>query len=143
MRFEFATAQRIVFGNGVLKEAGGIAKELGTRAIVVTGLNPERSQPLLEVLTAQEIPACLVPVLREPSVATVQAGVASAQEFGADFVAAAAAGGDAGESETLYVELRKGKETLDPAEWFVMNPIVGEATQGGSGQNATGQDGTE
>lgn len=66
-----------------------------------------------------------------------------AEEFGADFVAAAAAGGDAGESETLYVELRKGKETLDPAEWFVMNPIVGEATQGGSGQNATGQDGTE
>ena len=48
-----------------------------------------------------------------------------AQEFGAQFVADAAKGGDAGQPETLYLELRKGKETLDPADWFVLNPIVG------------------
>ncbi|SMO76108.1 murein hydrolase activator EnvC family protein [Paracoccus laeviglucosivorans] len=65
---------------------------------------------------------------------------APAQEFGAEFVADAAAGVSAGQTETLYVELRKGKETLDPAEWFVMNPIMGDDSQG---QNATGQDGTE
>lgn len=53
----------------------------------------------------------------------------SAQEFGAEFVANAAIGGGAGQDETLYVELRKGKETLDPAEWFVMNPIVGATGQ--------------
>src|SRR5690606_570608 len=66
-----------------------------------------------------------------------------AQEFGAEFVANAAAGGGAGQSETLYVELRNGKETLDPAEWFMMNSIVGEATNGMDRSNATGQDGTE
>lgn len=65
-----------------------------------------------------------------------------AQEFGAEFVASAAMGGSAGQTETLYVELRRGKETLDPAEWFVMNPIVGEAADE-TGRNATGQDGTE
>ncbi|MFV0382777.1 murein hydrolase activator EnvC family protein [Paracoccus sp. (in: a-proteobacteria)] len=65
-----------------------------------------------------------------------------AQEFGAEFVANAAVGGGAGQTETLYVELRKGKETLDPAEWFVMNPIIGEASQSTMGQNTTGQDGT-
>ena len=56
----------------------------------------------------------------------------SAQEFGIGFVQSAANGGDAKHSETLYVELRKGKDTLDPADWFVLNPIVGD----------TGQDGT-
>lgn len=61
----------------------------------------------------------------------------SAQEFGADFVANAAAGGGSGLSETLYVELRHGKETLDPAEWFVMNPIVGEASQETLAQDGT------
>ncbi|MDS9466569.1 peptidoglycan DD-metalloendopeptidase family protein [Paracoccus sp. MBLB3053] len=66
----------------------------------------------------------------------------SAEEFGAEFVANAAIGGGAGQTETLYVELRKGKETLDPAEWFVMNPIMGEASQTTIGQNTTGQDGT-
>lgn len=49
---------------------------------------------------------------------------APAQEFGAQFVANAARGTDAGRSETLYLELRRDKETLDPADWFVLNPVV-------------------
>lgn len=65
-----------------------------------------------------------------------------AEEFGAEFVATAAMGGGTGQTETLYVELRRGKETLDPAEWFVMNPIMGEAGQSTNGQNETGQNGT-
>ena len=48
----------------------------------------------------------------------------SAQEFGAQFVADAALGGNAGQTESLYLELRKGQETLDPADWFVLNPVV-------------------
>lgn len=50
---------------------------------------------------------------------------APAQEFGAQFVADAGRGVDAGRSETLYLELRKGNEALDPADWFVLNPVVG------------------
>lgn len=45
-------------------------------------------------------------------------------EFGVGFVVDAATGGDAGRSETLYVELRKGRETLDPADWFAADPRV-------------------
>lgn len=56
----------------------------------------------------------------------------SAQEFSIGFVRNAATGGSADQTETLYLELRQGKDTLDPAEWFVMNPIV----------SGTGQDGT-
>ncbi|MDO5614028.1 MAG: peptidase M23 [Paracoccus sp. (in: a-proteobacteria)] len=48
-----------------------------------------------------------------------------AQEFGAQFVADATKGGDAGQSQTLYLELRKGRETLNPADWFVMNALTG------------------
>lgn len=50
---------------------------------------------------------------------------ASAEEFGARFVSDAALGGTAGQTESLYVELREGTETLDPAEWFVLNPARG------------------
>lgn len=56
----------------------------------------------------------------------------SAQEFGIGFVQNAAVGEHADQTETLYIELRKGKDTLDPTEWFMVNPIVGD----------TGQDGT-
>lgn len=50
---------------------------------------------------------------------------APAQEFGAQFVADAARGGDAGQPESLYLELRRGNDTLDPADWFVMNSLAG------------------
>ena len=50
MRFEFATAQRVLFGPGTLKEVGPIAKTLGTHALVVTGRTPARAAPLLELL---------------------------------------------------------------------------------------------
>lgn len=37
MRFEFATAGRIIFGPGCLREAGPLAAALGRRALVVGG----------------------------------------------------------------------------------------------------------
>lgn len=49
---------------------------------------------------------------------------ASAAEFGANFVLSAASGSDAAQTRTLYLELRQGKQTLDPAEWFAPNPIM-------------------
>ncbi len=61
----------------------------------------------------------------------------SAQEFGIDFVVNAATGRDADRSETLYLELRRGKETLDPAEWFVLNHIVDGTQEQSEGQAET------
>lgn len=51
-----------------------------------------------------------------------------ATEFGAAFVEAAAVGNTPPAMQPLYIELRHGKETLDPAEWFVMNPVITPAT---------------
>lgn len=48
----------------------------------------------------------------------------AAAEFGASFVEAAAGGRPPKAMQELYIELRKGKETLDPTEWFVMNPVI-------------------
>ena len=47
MRFEFATANRIIFGAGTLDEVGPIAAEMGNRALVVTGRSVDRAAPLL------------------------------------------------------------------------------------------------
>ena len=46
MNFEFATATRIVFGAGKSAEAGPLAASLGTRALLITGANPTRSDGL-------------------------------------------------------------------------------------------------
>jgi len=86
MKFEFATAARIVFGPGTLAEAGQLAGEWGRRATVVTGRNPARAQPLLAYLAAAGIATEVVTIGHEPSTDDVARGVASARAFRADSV---------------------------------------------------------
>ena len=42
MNFEFATAGRILFGAGKFREIGSLTKNIGQRALVVTGKNPQK-----------------------------------------------------------------------------------------------------
>ena len=75
MRFEFATATRIIFGPGALREVGPLAKEFGRRALVVTGRNPGRAESLLKELRKHEIDARTFSIFGEPEVHTVEQGV--------------------------------------------------------------------
>jgi len=79
MRFEFATTTRIIFGSGALKEIGGLAAEVGRRALVVTGSNPDRASRLLDLLRHADVVPLVFPVTGEPTTATVEQGVALAQ----------------------------------------------------------------
>ncbi len=86
MNFEFATAGRILFGEGVLKQAGSIAADFGRRALVVCGGTPARVEPLLALLAAQELPVETYAVSAEPTVDVALQGVESARVFDADLV---------------------------------------------------------
>ena len=92
MRFEFATAQRIVFGPGVLAEVGGLALELGRRPLVVTGRDAARCQPLLALLEDRGLRPALCARAGEPTVADVRRGAAQARDAGADLVIACGGG---------------------------------------------------
>jgi alcohol dehydrogenase class IV len=84
--FEFATAGRIIFGRGTLKELAQIAPAFGRRATVVTGRHPERASPALELLRKAGVEAATVAIAGEPQISTVQEGVTKAREFNTDFV---------------------------------------------------------
>ncbi len=74
MEFEFATATRIVFGSGRLREIGRIAKGLGDRALIVTGRSPERARRMVEWLSAEGISAAWLALSGEPTVDDVREG---------------------------------------------------------------------
>ena len=57
MRFEFATATRIVFGAGTLREAGAIASALGRRVLVVTCRRVDRASSLLSLMNTSRVAA--------------------------------------------------------------------------------------
>jgi len=100
MRFEFATAQRIVFGPGALADVGGIALDLGRRPLVVTGRDPSRCRPLLDLLRDRGLRPPLCAMAGEPSIADVRRGAAQARDAGADLIIACGGGSalDAGKA---------------------------------------------
>jgi alcohol dehydrogenase class IV len=86
LNFEFATATRIIFGGGTFKDASAYAAEMGWRALVVSGFDLERSQPLLQALAAAAVVPTLFMVNGEPTLETVRAGVTLAGEQSCDLV---------------------------------------------------------
>jgi len=84
VRFEFATANRILFGPGACAELPQAAQAFGRRALVVGSL--ERSAPLCEGLRAASVEAIPYPIIGEPTVAAVLEGLRAAREGGCDLV---------------------------------------------------------
>ncbi len=79
MQFQFATAARILFGCGARRQLHALAKEFGTRALVITGANPERTAPLLSALEQSGVACSSFSVPQEPSVSLVREGAAAAR----------------------------------------------------------------
>jgi alcohol dehydrogenase class IV len=86
MRFEFATAGRIIFGPGTLEEIGSIGRGFGQRALVVHGSHPERSRPLLTIVEAANIQYSCFEVRGEPTVEQIADGVNQARLAESDLV---------------------------------------------------------
>ena len=136
-RFEFATAQRIVFGRGTVAELEGICAGLGDRVLLVTGSDPNR----FSVLAKAE----RLPITREPTVDDVEAGAALARNCGAQVVVAIGGGSvvDAGKAIAAmatqpgalsrYIEvIGEGKGLEAPPLPFIAVP-----TTAGTGAEAT------
>ena len=86
MKFEFATATRIIFGTGALQGIGPLAADFGTRALVVGGRTLARLTPLLDLLQQQGIATTLFSVPAEPTVDLVLEGVQMARAAACDLV---------------------------------------------------------
>jgi alcohol dehydrogenase class IV len=145
IRFEFATATRILFGAGTLKEAGVLARESGRRALVVTGHDAHRAEPLLAILRAHALEAVTYPVAGEPELETVRTGTALAKREGCDCVISLGGGSalDAGkaiaamlanEGDLLeYLEIiGRGQALTKPSAPFLAIP-----TTAGTGTEVT------
>jgi alcohol dehydrogenase class IV len=87
-RFEFATAQRIVFGAGVLQEVGPLALALGKRPLIVTGRDSARCLPLIELLGSQGLPVERYAFPGEPAISDIRSGVSIARSMNADVIIA-------------------------------------------------------
>ena len=116
MRFEFATATRIIFGRGTLREAGPIAAEMGSRALLVTGRSTERAAPLLDALTAQGIEAVTFTVSGEPTTEVARQGTERARAADCDLVIGFGGGSVLDSGKAIAALLTNGGVPLDYLE---------------------------
>jgi alcohol dehydrogenase class IV len=86
MQFEFATAERILFGPGQIEETAPAARRFGKHAMVVVGKTPERAAHLLEQLHKEDVETTLFQVRGEPTVEVVREGVTLARGQKIDLV---------------------------------------------------------
>lgn len=116
MKFEFATATKIIFGAGTLHETGAAAKGFGRRALVVTGRHPQRAEKMLANLSANGIRAATFAVSGEPEISTVEDGVAFAKKEKCDLVISLGGGSVMDAGKAIAAMLTNGGELLDYLE---------------------------
>lgn len=92
MKFEFATANQIIFGPGTAKQIGNLATGLGRRAMVVTGKTSTRADFIDQKLDECAIKSTRFAVGKEPSVPMIVSGVETARSAGCDLVIAIGGG---------------------------------------------------
>lgn len=86
MRFEFATAARIIFGPGTISEAASLSAEMGKRAFVITGSSTERARPLLNALDKQGIDYVTFSVPGEPTTTIAVTAAQAARQTRSEMV---------------------------------------------------------
>jgi alcohol dehydrogenase class IV len=143
MRFEFATATRIVFGAGSLQEIGAIARSFGCRALLVTGSQPERAARLATLLNQAGVEAFPFAVSKEPEIGTVEDGVRHARANQCDLVISFGGGSviDAGKAiaamltnpgpvlDYLEVVGRNQPLSISPAPFIALPTTAGTGTE--------------
>lgn len=121
MRFEFATAGRILFGPGTLREIGAAAREFGHRAFVVTGRDPTRGQRLLDLLATEKIAVTSCAIAGEPTTDAVIAAARQARDTDCDLVVGFGGGGAIDAAKAVAALLTNPGELPDYLE------VVGRA----------------
>src|SRR5438132_5795398 len=145
MRFEFATATRIIFGAGALREVGPIAKGFGHRALIVTGRSAGRSSVLNRLLGEQGIARWTLAIAGEPTIEDVERGIQFARGQECDLVIGFGGGSAMDAAKAVAALTTNGGDVLDYLEVIgrakpLTNPplpVIAVPTTAGTGAEVT------
>jgi alcohol dehydrogenase class IV len=145
LRFEFATASRIIFGPGAVAELGPLARGIGRRAFVVTGKDKIRHARVIGDLEGAGLGCTLFGVAGEPTVRLVRDGAELFRTAGCELLIAIGGGSaiDAGKAIAAlaanpgdvldYLEVIGQGQPLTQAPF----PMLAVPTTAGTGSEVT------
>lgn len=144
MRFEFATAARVLFGRGVAEQLPSIARELGSRVLAVTGSSPSRFSELAGALQGASLQISWISLFGEPTLQDVRNGAALARE-GVDVVIGLGGGSAIDGAKAIAAIAANSGEPLDYLEVIGQGrplenrplPFIAVPTTAGTGAEVT------
>src|SRR5580704_8486739 len=140
MRFEFATATRIVFGEGTAAGLPDLASSLGVRPLVVTGASSQRAASLAKALSTETFS-----VAGEPTVDLVRECTRHAKQAGCDVVISIGGGSVIDAGKAVAILATNGGEPLEFLETVGKGrpitapslPFIAVPTTAGTGSEVT------
>ena len=140
MRFEFATATRIIFGEGAAATLPELVRTFGVRPLVVTGASAERAASLVSALSAETFAAP-----GEPTVELVRAGARRVQNAACDVIISFGGGSAIDAGKAIATIATNGGEPLEFLEVVGKGraiavpplPFIAVPTTAGTGSEVT------
>ena len=140
MRFEFATATRIIFGEGTAATLPELARTFGSRPLLVTGSSANRAMPFLSALSPEKFA-----VSGEPTVELVRDGARRVQDAACDVVVSIGGGSVIDAGKAIASIATNGGEPLDFLEVVGKGrtiatpslPFIAVPTTAGTGSEVT------
>lgn len=140
MRFEFATATRIVFGEGTASTLPELVRTFGVRPFVLTGASAERAAWLVSALLAETMA-----VPGEPTVDLVREGARRVQSAACDVVVSLGGGSAIDAGKAIATLATNGGEPLEFLEGVGKGnaitapplPFIAVPTTAGTGSEVT------
>lgn len=143
--FDFATAQQIIFGAGKANTIATHAKELGERALVITGKSSARVQSLVKEWQAAGFVGAALVASGEPTAQDAIEGTATAREAKCDFIIAIGGGSVIDTGKAIAALLTNPGDPLDYLEVvgrgqplrIASAPLIAAPTTAGTGAEVT------
>ena len=146
MSFEYYMPTKVVSGPGCLTEKGSLLRELGTKALIVTGARSARTSGALDAAVRAlgangQAYALFDGVMSNPDVDCVCRGAALLEREGCDFILAVGGGSpmDAGKAMALLAaaDAPVSGAGMFTASWSRALPVVAVPTTAGTGSEVT------
>jgi alcohol dehydrogenase class IV len=147
--FTFTSITRIVFGRGTFAQLGAIAREFGTRALVVSNADLSGKRGIdarvESALSEKGVAAKRFAQAGEPTVSDIDNGLAAAKSFGCDVVIGFGGGAAIDAAKAIAVLLTHGGGALDYMEVVGLGkkfskpgvPFIAVPTTAGTGAEVT------
>ena len=143
--FEFITAGRIIFGRGKAGQLGELVSPFGKKVLLVYGLPEEKLAGLEKPLLDQGILIKRFKVFEEPTLTSIQAGVLTVLEMGAEVVVGIGGGSALDTGKAVAALATNPGEVLDYLEVIgkgkplIHNPLpyIAVPTTSGTGAEVT------